>query len=678
MRFFLLLSLLFTSQAGFSVSKGHKNHGIIITPSKKNESTPLNKNQQKSKSSILLLKNKKQDKSTCLEEIISFPYTESFETGLGQWKNATVSDDINFTRNSGVTPSNGTGPNIASKGSYYVYVEASGQEKGYPNKIAILNSPCLNFSTLMAPYLSFQYHMYGDSIGELIVDIKKSNETLWRPLYTKSGKSGNAWQTAIVNLKAYAAEESVQLRFKIITAKSWQGDIAIDEVTIAEGNSNPNNCSEEISSFPYVESFEEGLGKWKDVTTGDDLNFTRNSGETPTNGTGPSKASDGNYYVYVEASGKGKGYPNKKAILNSPCLNLSTLTKPQLTFRCQAGGSNAAGELAVEARIGNTEEWISLYTKKGWLGNAWVAENIDLEKYAGEVNIQLRFVVITGNKENSWKGDIAIDAIRIANKEGNYQPSCKAINFNNFIITPFYNSDESGEYSIKNDGASLLLVNDTWKYIPLNYEVKQNTVLEFEFSSTSEGYFQGIGFIRGNTTRYAKQYFKIYGTNDFTFFGNHSFDNYETGTKKYKIPVGNFYTGTMDRLLFINSRHLEPISANSTFSNVKIYEGVCGSSVVAVNDFDTRVDVLGTQDEDIFASIQLAPNPVKKGYKLNIIGLNNSMSGASYKVINMLGQVLEQGKLTKKTINVDKLNPGVYILNIENEITKTNKQFVIE
>ncbi|CAL2091474.1 M36 family metallopeptidase [Tenacibaculum sp. 190524A02b] len=440
------------------------------------------------------------------------------------------------------------------------------------------------------------------------------------------------------------------------------------------GNPDPGACSGDVTSFPFNESFEAGLGQWKDATTGDDINFTRNSGGTPSNSTGPSAASDGTYYLYVEASGNGTGYPNKRAILNSPCLNFSSLTKPNLAFQYHMYGS-AIATLTVEARKDNTGTWTSVFSQSGDQGNSWKTANVDLTAYAGEASVQLRFNVVTGSGTSGWQSDIAIDAVAIAQGDGggDPDPTCEAINFNDFTITSFSNQDSAGDYSIGNSGASLALTNNTWKYIAMNYTVTTNTVIEFEFSSTSEGEIHAVGFENDNSLT-SSRYFKVYGTQN---YGVTNFDDYVSGTKKYVIPVGSSYTGAMDRLVFINDNDAGS-GNNSTFSNVKIYEGSCGSSVVAVNDFDTRVDVLGTQDEDIFTSIQLGPNPVKKGYQLNIIGPNNSMSGASYKVINMLGQVLEQGKLTKKIINVDKLNSGVYILNIENEFTKTNKRFIIE
>ena len=87
-------------------------------------------------------------------------------------------------------------------------------------------------------------------------------------------------------------------------------DGAIDVTTPPTNDS----CSGNITSYPFNESFESSLGDWSNATTGDDINFTRNSGSTPSNTTGPSNAVDGNTYVYVEASGNGTGFPNKRAI----------------------------------------------------------------------------------------------------------------------------------------------------------------------------------------------------------------------------------------------------------------------------------------------------------------------------------------------------------------------------
>ncbi len=438
----------------------------------------------------------------------------------------------------------------------------------------------------------------------------------------------------------------------------------------------PDNCKGDVASFPFKESFETGLGKWEDAKQGDELNFTRKTGGTPSIGTGPSGAAEGSYYVYVEASGS--GHPSKRAILKSPCLNFSSLTTPSLSFKYHMYGTNVA-TLTVEVRQDNKGTWSKVFEKKGDQGNQWIDAKVDLKAYAKQASVQIRFNVVTGAGTNGWRSDIAIDAISV-NKGGGGTPpggDCKVINFNQQTISSFATQDRKGDYAIGDAGKSLTLENNTWKFIPMKYNVTQNTVIEFEFSSTSEGEIHGIGFEDDNYLT-ANRYFKVYGTQN---FGITNYDDYTGGTKKYKIAVGSSYTGTMDRLVFINDKDAGgAMGNNSTFKNVKIYEGSCGqsSNVVLVESLGDRIDVIGDEDEDAFANVSLAPNPIIRGDKLRLRATEETLKDTSYKVINTLGQVLQKGILKGKTIPVGKLKSGVYILSLENNYTQSNKRFVVE
>ena len=114
-----------------------------------------------------------------------FPYRESFESGLGDWTNATSGDDINWTRDSGGTPSSNTGPGTGSNGNYYMYVEASGSGTGYPDKVAILNSPCFDISGINNPSFKFDYHMYGSRVNNLKLEISTNSGSSWTQVFTK-------------------------------------------------------------------------------------------------------------------------------------------------------------------------------------------------------------------------------------------------------------------------------------------------------------------------------------------------------------------------------------------------------------------------------------------------------------------------------------------------------------
>ncbi|MBQ4822373.1 M36 family metallopeptidase [Aquimarina sp. MMG016] len=430
-----------------------------------------------------------------------------------------------------------------------------------------------------------------------------------------------------------------------------------------------DECTGDVSSFPFAESFETNLGDWKNATTGDDIDWTRDANGTPSNSTGPSSAADGSFYLYVEASGNGTGFPNKRAILNSPCLNFSSLTTPTLTFQYHMLGS-AINSLTVEARINNEGNWTSVFSRNGAQGSNWNAADVDLAAYAGEASVQLRFNVVTGSGSQGWQSDIAIDAVSIQNDTGGPgpDPDCTALNLNDFQINPFSNQDRGGTATIVNGGAGLSMQNNTWKEIALNYTVTANTVVEFDFSSSAQGEIHAVGFEDDDALTPAR-YFKVHGTQN---YGVTNYDNYAGGTTSYVIPVGNFYTGNMNRFVFIND---DDVGSGNTsiFSNVKIYEGTCGSSAVAVN-FGPETAIMGDQGEDILSDIRLWPNPVQG--ILNVSMAGKQLSNTTYTVTNLLGQVVGKGQLDG-SINVSNLEIGVYMLQIENQEVTTTKRFII-
>ncbi|GAA0713965.1 hypothetical protein GCM10009430_06420 [Aquimarina litoralis] len=430
------------------------------------------------------------------------------------------------------------------------------------------------------------------------------------------------------------------------------------------GDGGGDDCSSVVTNFPFEESFESSFGAWENAS-GDDLNWTRDSGGTPSNGTGPSTAADGNTYIYVEASGNGTGYPNKSAILNSPCLNFTNLSSPALDFQYHMLGS-AINSLSVEARVDNQGNWSSIFSRNGDQGNNWNAANVDLSAYAGEASVQLRFSVLTGSGNQGWQSDIAIDAISISDGT-NPPPTCDSIDFRDFQINSFSNQDAAGDFEVSSSGISLSLTNNTWKYIPYDYTVTPNTVIEFEFRSSSQGEIHAVGFENDNSLT-SSRYFKVHGTQN---YGVTNYDNYSgSGFTTYVIPVGSFYTGTMDRLVFINDN--DSGSGNtSDFSFVKIYEGSCTRSnseqVVTAN----IIPVFGDEDEDILA-LKMYPNPVS-GQTLEVF-LNTDQT-ASYEIISVSGQLMSQGTVTK-TIDVSGLNPGVYLLKFFNDTNQVIKRLV--
>ncbi|WP_075341610.1 reprolysin-like metallopeptidase [Tenacibaculum agarivorans] len=420
-------------------------------------------------------------------------------------------------------------------------------------------------------------------------------------------------------------------------------------------------------ALPYSESFEANDG-WTQAA-GDDGNWVRDANGTPSNGTGPSSATDGNFYMFLEASTNGSTGQigsNATAILESPCFDLTAVTSATFSFSNHMFGTSV-GSLALQASTNGTN-WINVWTDSGSKGNQWNNVSVNLNTYVGG-NVSLRFVGTTGT---SWSSDIAIDNLSLTAGTGNPDPGCDTLNFNDYTISSFSNQDSAGNFSIGSGGATLTLTNNTWKFIDFNYTVTPNTVIEFEFSSTSEGEIHGVGFENDNNLT-SSRYFKVYGTQN---YGVTNFDNYTSGTQTYVIPVGDSYTGTMDRLVFINDND-GGSGNNSTFSNVKIYETSCSSSSRTVIAFGTRQDVLGDEDENILSALTLAPNPVLRGTALRILS-SKAIENTRFAIVNSLGQTLKEGAIKNGLINTRTLSPGVYIIKLKNDIESSSQRFIVK
>lgn len=347
----------------------------------------------------------------CSGGVSTFPYTESFENTLGAWTQSSA-DDINWTVDANGTPSNGTGPSSAIDGSYYIFVEASGNGTGYPNKRAILDSPCFDLSSETEANFTFNYHMYGSNnrMGSISLEASSDNGSSWTTIWSDANANrGNTWLAVDVSLNQFTGG-SVQLRFNRLTDDYWQADIAIDNVALTTGGSSTNGCNAEVTSFPYNEGFEGNIGGWSQDGA-DDLDWSVNSNGTPSNNTGPSSAIQGSSYIFVEASGNNVGYPTKQAILNSPCFDLSGLSNASFNFNYHMFGATNMGTIAVEASNDNGATWTSIWSESGNKGNQWLSASVDLSAYLGGT-VQLRFNRVTGN---TWQADIAIDNVNLSN-----------------------------------------------------------------------------------------------------------------------------------------------------------------------------------------------------------------------------------------------------------------------
>ncbi len=129
------------------------------------------------------------------------------------------------------TPSGSTGPSGAFSGSKYFYCEAS---QGDENEaVAMLYSPEFDISGVSYPTLSFMYHMYGEDMGTLFIDVL--NDGIWHQnVFSLQGEqhisAAAPWLEANVNLASYTGV--VQIRFRALKGSDFKGDIALDDIRV--------------------------------------------------------------------------------------------------------------------------------------------------------------------------------------------------------------------------------------------------------------------------------------------------------------------------------------------------------------------------------------------------------------------------------------------------------------
>jgi hypothetical protein len=167
----------------------------------------------------------------CVKASGGWAHETSFEGGFDGWVNR-PDDDFDWSRNTGSTPSGGTGPAGASDGDYYIYTEASGN---YPARVAVLTNR-IDVSSVSGMEMRFDYHMFGDGgMGSLHLDV--SDGAVWYPdVWAVAGAQHaaetEAWSTATVDLSPYVTGDWIDLRFRGITGAGFRSDMALDHIRV--------------------------------------------------------------------------------------------------------------------------------------------------------------------------------------------------------------------------------------------------------------------------------------------------------------------------------------------------------------------------------------------------------------------------------------------------------------
>uniref|UniRef100_A0A6I8S8A5 MAM domain-containing glycosylphosphatidylinositol anchor 2 n=1 Tax=Xenopus tropicalis TaxID=8364 RepID=A0A6I8S8A5_XENTR len=156
------------------------------------------------------------------------------DTDIFDWtKQSASTRDTRYTPNTGPTTDAG-----GSKHGFYMYIETS--RPRMDGEKARLLSPIFNIAQ-KNPYgssntvycFSFFYHMYGKHIGALNIFLRLKGQTSTDiPLWSAKGNKGEQWKQTHLNIHPTS---SFQLIFEGIRGDGIEGDIAIDDISIMEG-----------------------------------------------------------------------------------------------------------------------------------------------------------------------------------------------------------------------------------------------------------------------------------------------------------------------------------------------------------------------------------------------------------------------------------------------------------
>ncbi len=136
---------------------------------------------------------------------------------------------------------------------------------------------------------------------------------------------------------------------------------------------------------------------------------------------------------------------------------------------------------------------------------------------------------------------------------------------------------EQSTVEITDNGNVLTLMGNTWTKVPINYEITENTVIEFNFESTQQGEIHAIGFDNDNMLN-SNTHFQFFGTETWVGAFDEALPDFDiytenSGVNNYRIEVGKHLTlGEYEFLTFAADHDVASPDAVSIFSDIKIYE----------------------------------------------------------------------------------------------------------
>ncbi len=173
-------------------------------------------------------------------------------------------------------------------------------------------------------------------------------------------------------------------------------------------------------------------------------------------------------------------------------------------------------------------------------------------------------------------------------------------------------SQDNGDFEIVNNGDDIRLFGNAWKKAPLNYTVTSNTVIDFELKVTNSGEIHGILFDNDNALNGSdsQRLFQLAGIQT---WGLQNFRTYSGNDwVSFSIPVGQFFTGDFQYIVFVADKDSNGASQESFFRNV-VFTETNSSKFAALGKNDT-LNIRETISE--IHAVSLYPNEANSSVKL--------------------------------------------------------------
>ncbi|XP_025084894.1 MAM and LDL-receptor class A domain-containing protein 2-like isoform X1 [Pomacea canaliculata] len=395
-----------------------------------------------------------------------------FETSMCGW-NQDVTDNLDWIRLAGPTPTSGTGPlhdhTLGTSSGHYIYVKSSDPHKEGATARIISHSFKASVS---APYcqLKFFYYMYGQTIGSLSVYTRNS---FYGPLvkrFGRSGEIGNYWVSSVVPIYD---TKPFQIIIEAILHNSSFGVIGIDDTIFTSACkilttdfplgtpgslvTTPSPCGDPTVNYQCLYTsdciprtqvcdflvqcvygsdevncgtcdFQQGMCGWQDISV-DKYVWERHNGSTASAISGPNvdhttRKTTGNY-IYVDSTATDD---YGKAVMVSPVYGAFGADCEISFWVHKKTSAYLSLYMVPPGQSPYDGKRIQVWQVSAALGNNWTSVTVGIDAHPPGYRLVFEGIL------RSVDGDIALDDI-------SFSPSCAVGSYMSICASDQYHCD---------------------------------------------------------------------------------------------------------------------------------------------------------------------------------------------------------------------------------------------